>query len=110
MKINIAEVEVGDVFSEQNHLICVEKLKDSIKMKHLESGEVVELNNKYVEDLLQTADQYDSEVTVGLENKYFTQKQIDDLKKKLDSEWTYEIYGTISKDEMLNTYNQTMKK
>lgn len=38
------------------------------------------------------------------------QKNIDDLKKKLDSEWTYEIYGTISKDEMLNTYNQTMKK
>ena len=38
------------------------------------------------------------------------QKNIDDLKKKLDSGWTYEIYGTISKDEMLNTYNQTMKK
>lgn len=82
MKINIAEVEVGDVFSEQNHLICVEKLKDSIKMKHLESGEVVELNNKYVEDLLQTADQYNSEVIVGKEDKFWTQKQIDDLKKK----------------------------
>ena len=40
----------------------------------------------------------------------FALKNIDDLKKKLDSEWTYEIYGTISKDEMLNTYNQTMKK
>lgn len=47
----------------------------------------------------------------ALEEKVLrVQKNIDDLKKKLDSEWTYEIYGTISKDEMLNTYNQTMKK
>lgn len=47
----------------------------------------------------------------ALEEKVLrVQKNMDDLKKKLDSEWTYEIYGTISKDEMLNTYNQTMKK
>lgn len=47
----------------------------------------------------------------ALEEKVLrVQKNIDDFKKKLDSEWTYEIYGTISKDEMLNTYNQTMKK
>lgn len=47
----------------------------------------------------------------ALEEKVLrVQKNIDDLKKKLDSEWTYEIYGTISKDEMLNAYNQTMKK
>lgn len=47
----------------------------------------------------------------ALEEKVLrVQKNIDDLKKKLDSEWTYGIYGTISKDEMLNTYNQTMKK
>lgn len=47
----------------------------------------------------------------ALEEKVLrVQKNIDDLKKKLDSEWTYEIYGTISKDEMLNIYNQTMKK
>lgn len=47
----------------------------------------------------------------ALEEKVLrVQKNIDDLKKKLDSKWTYEIYGTISKDEMLNTYNQTMKK
>lgn len=47
----------------------------------------------------------------ALEEKVLrVQKNIDELKKKLDSEWAYEIYGTISKDEMLNTYNQTMKK
>lgn len=37
------------------------------------------------------------------------QKNIDNINKKLDSQWSYEIYGTISKDDMLNTYNQTMK-
>lgn len=47
----------------------------------------------------------------ALEEKILrVQKNIDELKKKLDSEWAYEIYGTISKDEMLNTYNQAMKK
>lgn len=81
-KINIAEVEVGDVFSEETIFTCVEKTKDSVKMKHLKTGEIVTLSNKYVTDLLKTADQYDSEVIVGKEDKYYTQKQIDDLKKK----------------------------
>lgn len=47
----------------------------------------------------------------ALEEKILrVQKNIDELNKKLDSQWRYEIYGTISKEKMLNTYNQTMKK
>lgn len=38
------------------------------------------------------------------------QEKIELLKKKLDSEWYYEIYGTISKDEMLKSYNEVMNK
>ncbi|MDO4589705.1 MAG: hypothetical protein Q4B33_07545, partial [Fusobacterium sp.] len=38
------------------------------------------------------------------------QEKIDLLKKKLDSEWYYEIYGTISKDDMLKSYNEVMNK
>ncbi|WP_291259581.1 hypothetical protein [Fusobacterium sp.] len=46
----------------------------------------------------------------ALEEKILrVQKNIDNINKKLDSQWSYEIYGTISKDDMLNTYNQTMK-
>lgn len=46
-----------------------------------------------------------------LESKIFkVQDKLDLLKKKLDSEWYYEIYGTVSKDEMLKTYNEVMKK
>ncbi|WP_462424994.1 hypothetical protein ABF215_14790 [Fusobacterium sp. THCT13E1] len=38
------------------------------------------------------------------------QEKLDVLNKRLESEWPYEIYGTISKEEMLKTYNKIMKK
>lgn len=38
------------------------------------------------------------------------QEKLDILNKRLASEWPYEIYGTISKEEMLETYNKIMKK
>ena len=38
------------------------------------------------------------------------QEKLDVLNKRLESEWPYEIYGTISKEEMLETYNKIMKK
>lgn len=38
------------------------------------------------------------------------QEKLDVLNKRLASEWPYEIYGTVSKEEMLKTYNEIMKK
>ena len=38
------------------------------------------------------------------------QEKLNVLNKRLTSEWSYEIYGTLSKDEMLKTYNKIMKK
>ena len=38
------------------------------------------------------------------------QEKLNVLNKRLTSEWPYEIYGTLSKDEMLKTYNKIMKK
>ena len=38
------------------------------------------------------------------------QEKLDEIQKKLDSKWQYDIYGTISKEDMLKTYNSTMKK
>ena len=81
-KINIAEVEVGDFFYEETIFSCVEKTKDSVKMKHLKTGEIVTLSNGYVEDLLKTCDQFHETIVVGKENKFWTQKQLDDAKKK----------------------------
>ena len=40
MKINIKEIAVGDVFSEESHYIVEEIGKDTIKFKHTESGKV----------------------------------------------------------------------
>lgn len=69
MEINLKEIQVGDVFSEESHY-TVEKIeKGQIKFKHLESGKSVTLSNEYVKDLLNTSDQYDKEVEVGREDK-----------------------------------------
>ena len=89
--LNISEIERGDVFSEESHYVYLEpseitntqgKKETIYKFKHLESGQVVQLDAKYVAELLQTADQYEPEVEVGVEDKHWTQKQIDEAKKK----------------------------
>lgn len=69
MKININEINVGDIFSEESHYVVLDKEKESIKFKHLESGCTVSLANKYVSDLLNTSDQYEKEVKVSREDK-----------------------------------------
>lgn len=46
-----------------------------------------------------------------LESKVLNvQEKLDEVQKKLDSKWRYDIYGTVSKEDMLKTYNSTMKK
>lgn len=69
MEINIKEIVVGDVFSEESHYIVEEIGKDTIKFKHTESGKSVTLGYGYVQDLLNTSDQYDKEVKVTKEDK-----------------------------------------
>lgn len=81
-KINLKEIEVGDVFSEQSHYVFLRPTTDSSYIfKHLGSGSEVKLHGKYVEDLLQTADQYEREVEVGKEDKLWTDKQIQEAIK-----------------------------
>lgn len=81
--INLTEVEEGDVFSEQSHYVFNGKVDaGKLQFLHLESGEVVNLTEKYVTDMLRTADQYDTEVEVTKEDTYWTQKQIsEDVKR-----------------------------
>ena len=69
MKVNLKEVEVGDVFSEESHYVVEKVGKESIRFRHLESGKSVELSNEYVQNLLNTSDQYETEVRVGKEDK-----------------------------------------
>ena len=80
--LNIAEINVGDVFSEESHYVYLGEKNNTHQFKHLESAQVVNLDSKYVTELLKTADQFEEEVEVGVEDKHWTQKQIDEAKKK----------------------------
>lgn len=69
MKVNIKEIEVGDIFSEESHYVVNKVAKDRVEFLHLESDKRVSLSNEYVANLLNTSDQYDNEVKVGKEDK-----------------------------------------
>ena len=69
MKVNLTEIEVGGIFSEESHYIVKEVKKDSIVFEHLESSKTVSLSNEYVHNMLNTSDQYEKEVKVTKEDK-----------------------------------------
>lgn len=89
-RIVTSRIKPGDIFSETSHYVhkdVREETKDRKKVRihtltHLGSGLDVELGDKYVEDLLVTADQFTEEVEVGKEDKYWTVKQIEEALKK----------------------------
>lgn len=82
MTVNIKEVKVNDVFSENVYYTVSKINSKDITLKHIQGGKEVTLSNEYVRDLLNTADQYEKEVEIGKEDKYWTQKQIDESIKK----------------------------
>lgn len=69
MKVNLREIEVGDIFSEESHYVVKEVKSGSVVFKHLESGKTVNLSNEYVYNMLNTSDQYEKEVKVTREDK-----------------------------------------
>lgn len=69
MEVNIKEIQIGDIFSEESHYVVAKIGKDSIEFRHLESGKTVKLSNEYVKNLLNTSDQFHKEVKVGKEDK-----------------------------------------
>ncbi len=45
-----------------------------------------------------------------IEQKYISlEKEINEVKTKLESKWPYEIYGVVSEEELLETYKETFK-
>lgn len=75
-KINLADIKGGDIFSEESHYIFQGKKGTTNQFIHLESGNTINLDNKYVEDLLVTADQFNKTIEVGKEDKFWTASQI----------------------------------
>lgn len=78
MKLDVKEVDADDVFSEVSHYRYVRDTKEGMVFTHLETGCPITLSPSVVRDNLLAADHYFSEVTVGKEDKYWTQKQIDE--------------------------------
>lgn len=64
----VKDIKQGDIFSEISRYTFVSNDKKAYKFKHLESGNTITLDEKYVSDLLTTADQYFSEVKVTKED------------------------------------------
>lgn len=78
----VSDSKPGDVFSEISHYTLKEVKGDNVILNHEEAREEVVFSKKYVEDLLATADQYETTITVGKEDKFWTAKQIEDARKK----------------------------
>lgn len=63
-------IKVGDVLSETSHYIVAGLNFDgSIRCKHFESGEEVNIGKSYVDNYIKSGDNYDQEVRVTKEDK-----------------------------------------
>lgn len=82
MKITFDKLKEGDIFSEHSTFRFNKKVGNSGYFTHLESNEEISIEKSYCESYLLSADQYTEEIIVGVENKYWTQKQIDTLIKE----------------------------
>lgn len=80
--MNIKDIQPGDIFSEVSHYAVQSTDRDSVFLKHSESDSIVKLSKEYVSNLLKSGDQYDTEVEVGKEDKFWTAKQISDEQAK----------------------------
>lgn len=69
MEININNVKVGDIFSEESHYIVVGKTFKGMTFRHVESNTEVTIDNNYTEKLLKSADQFNEVKEVTKEDK-----------------------------------------
>ena len=69
MNINTNEIKVGDVFSEESHYKVVGVRGDSVDFLHLEGNTNVTIAKNYIQDLMNTCDQYTETVEVTKEDK-----------------------------------------
>lgn len=81
--MNLKDIRQGDIFSESSVYVFGNATGNSYNFKHLASGQQVTLDSKYVEKLLTTADQFEKEVKVGREDKFWTEKQVQESTAKV---------------------------
>lgn len=76
MGIKIQDIQIGDIFSETSRYIVQNIESNVISFRHVGTGKIVTLTNDYVRELLTSADQYETEIKVGLEDKFWTAAKI----------------------------------
>jgi hypothetical protein len=94
--VNTKDIEPLDLFCELSYFSVVKVNPTSITFKHLSTGTEVDLGNDYVSTLLCSADSYDSELVVGIEDKLWTQKQLDDAKNIINKVGDVRVPGMKS--------------
>lgn len=66
----IKKFKVGDVLSESSHYkVLADNGNLNFKLKHLESGDVIYIDEKYIHNYLESADDFTNEVKVTREDK-----------------------------------------
>jgi len=78
--VNIQDIQPLDLFCELSYFSVVKVNPTSVTFKHLGTGKEVDLGNDYVSQILTSADSYITSEVVGIEDKLWTQKQIDEAK------------------------------
>lgn len=92
--------------------------KDKIAEKYNELALKEENLENLLKDTIQEEEQFDiiyklqpvREKLRDIEAKYLAvETDINQLKRKLESKWPYEVYGVISEEELLETYKEAFK-
>jgi hypothetical protein len=76
---DISKLKVNDVLSETSHYKVIKSSGRKVSVFHLETESEVEIDALYIEACIDSGDEYESEVKVGKEDKFWTQKQIDEI-------------------------------
>lgn len=84
-KLEISQLKVGDILSESSHYI-VNSLPSggAVSVKHVESNTIVKIGVDYIDNLIDSADQFTQVIEVGKEDKLWTTKQIETAQKEGD--------------------------
>lgn len=73
---NIEKLKEGNILSEVSHYKVNEIVGDICNLTHVETNTIVNINTGYIKDCINNGDEYESEVRVGKEDKFWTAKQI----------------------------------
>ena len=79
--MTIKDIKVGTPFSELSTYIVEGINGNVISFKHLETNSSVKIDFSYVNGCMSSSDYFESVVKVGKKDKYYTQKQVDDIAK-----------------------------